>query len=212
MAERTARQQRHDERHRHILAAARERADADGWPAVTTRRLSEAIGYTQPVLYSHFPGGKSEIMLAVALEGFVELTRRCRAALDGERGRPAVEAVSVAYLDFAGEHPAVYEAMFQEPIDTAFAQDDTRAELRAGFDTLAEAIGDDGDDGGTATEVFWSALHGACLLERAGRVRPEHRARRVAELAARFTKPRSPGAADLDPHGPPRTFTTGAPP
>lgn len=184
MAERTARQQRHDVRHRRILDAARERADADGWAAVTTRRLAEAIGYTQPVLYSHFPGGKSEIMLAVALEGFVDLTRRCRAALGREQGQRAVEAVAMAYLDFGREHPAVYEAMFSEPIDTRFARADTPSELRAGFETLAAAIG---DDDGTATEVFWSALHGICLLERTGRVRPEHGAQRVTELAARFT-------------------------
>lgn len=182
MPDRTARQQRNDERRRRILAAARERADADGWAAVTTRHLSDAIGYTQPVLYGHFPGGKSEIMLAVALEGFVDLTRRCRAAPG--RGRPAIEAVAVAYLDFGSEHPAVYEAMFQQPIDARFAQDDTRSELRAAFDALADAIGDDGD--GTVTEVFWSAVHGLSLLERAGRLRPEHRSHRVAELGARF--------------------------
>jgi AcrR family transcriptional regulator len=193
MAERTARRQRVDERHRRILDAARERADADGWAAVTTRRLADAIGYTQPVLYSHFPGGKAEIMLAVALEGFVELARRCRAALGP--GRPAIEAVAVAYLDFGREHPAVYEAMFSEPLDTPFGQDGTRSELRAGFDALAEAIG---DHDGTATEVFWSALHGLGLLERAGRVRPEHRTQRVAELAARFA-PASPGPGTRPP-------------
>lgn len=184
MADQTARQQRNDERRRRILAAARERADADGWAAVTTRHLSDAIGYTQPVLYSHFPGGKSEIMLTVALEGFVDLTRRCRAASGRERGRPAIEAVAVAYLDFGSEHPAVYEAMFQQPIDARFARDDTESELRAGFDALADAIGDDGD--GTATEVFWGTLHGISVLERAGRMRPEHRSHRVAELGARF--------------------------
>jgi AcrR family transcriptional regulator len=184
VADRTARQQRNEERRRRILVAAQERADADGWAAVTTRHLSDAIGYTQPVLYSHFPGGKSEIMLAVALEGFVDLARRCRAAPGGERGRRAVEAVAVAYLDFGSEHPAVYEAMFQQPIDARFAHDDTRSELRAAFAALSDAIGDDGD--GTATEVFWSALHGISLLERAGRVRPEHRSHRVAELGARF--------------------------
>jgi len=42
----------------------------------------------------------------------------------------------------------------------------------------------DGD--GTATEVLWSALHGMSLLERAGRMRPEHHPHRVDELAARF--------------------------
>jgi AcrR family transcriptional regulator len=183
MADRTARQQRHEERGRHILDAARDRADAQGWAAVTTRHLSDAIGYSQPVLYSHFPGGKAEIMLTVALDGFVELTRRCRTALGGRQGRPAIEAVSVAYLDFGGEHPAVYEAMFHQPIDTPFAHDDTRPELRAAFDVLAETIG---DDDGTATEVFWSALHGMSVLERAGRMRPEHRRLRVSELGVRF--------------------------
>lgn len=188
MADQTARQQRNDERRRRILATARERADADGWAAVTTRHLSDAIGYTQPVLYSHFPGGKSEIMLAVALEGFVDLTRRCHAARGGKRGQRAIEAVAVAYLDFGSGHPAVYEAMFQQPIDARFARDDTESELRAGFDALADAIGDDGD--GAATEVFWGSLHGISLLERTGRMRPEHRSQRVAELGARF-------AADL---------------
>lgn len=184
MVAQTNRQQRTEERRRRILAAARERADADGWGAVTTRHLADAIGYTQPVLYGHFPGGKSEIMLAVALEGFVDLTRQCRDALGRKRGRRAVEAVAAAYLRFSREHPAVYEVMFQLPIDVRFASDDTRSELRAGFDVLADAIGDDGD--GTATEVFWGALHGVSLLERAGRMRPAQRSHRITELGARF--------------------------
>jgi AcrR family transcriptional regulator len=184
MTEQTPREQRNDERRRRILVAARERADAEGWAAVTTRHLADTIGYSQPVLYGHFPGGKAEIMLAVALEGFVDLTQRCRAALGRKRGRRAIEAVAVAYLDFGVQHPAVYEAMFQQPIDARFASDDSEPELRGGFDLLAQAIGDDGD--GTVTEVFWAALHGISLLERAGRMRPDHRASRVAELGTRF--------------------------
>jgi AcrR family transcriptional regulator len=184
MTDKPSRQQRNDERRRRILDAARERADSEGWAAVTTRHLADAIGYTQPVLYGHFPGGKSEIMLAVALEGFVDLTQECRTALGRKRGRRAVEAVSLAYLDFGRAHPAVYEAMFEQPIDTRFAEDDTDPDLRAAFAVLATAIGDDGE--GTATEVFWGALHGISLLERAGRMRPEHGSRRVAELGLRF--------------------------
>lgn len=117
MAEPTTQEQRRDERRRRILDAARERADAAGWPAVTTRHLAEAIGYTQPVLYGHFPGGKSEIMRSVALEGFADLTRRSRAALGRKRGRNAIVAVARSYLEFADEHPAVYAAMFQQAID-----------------------------------------------------------------------------------------------
>jgi hypothetical protein len=43
-----------------------------------------------------------------------------------------------------------------------------------------------GSDDGTATELLWSALHGMSLLERARRMRHEHRPNRIAELAARF--------------------------
>ncbi|MGH3208882.1 MAG: TetR/AcrR family transcriptional regulator [Trebonia sp.] len=172
------------ERRQQILDAARAAAEAEGWAAVTSRRLADAIGYTQPVLYQHFPDGKTEIMRAVALAGFAELAAATREALRRNAGARAVAAVAEVYLDFASAHPALYEAMFQLPIDARFAQDDAQAELRAGFDALAAALGDEGD--GTATEVFWSALHGMSLLERAGRMRPEHRTHRIAELAARF--------------------------
>jgi AcrR family transcriptional regulator len=186
MADSTARQQRAEERRRRILDEARARADADGWAAVTTRHLADAIGYTQPVLYGHFPGGKTEIMSTVALEGFAELTQLFREAAAGATGRRAVEAVAVAYLDFAAAHPSLYEAMFRLPIDAQFASEDSEAELRAGFDALAGVLG---DEVGALTEVFWGALHGISELERAGRMRPEHRPARIAEITARFASP-----------------------
>jgi len=190
MAKAGARAQRVAERRQQILDAARAMAEADGWTAVTSRRLADAIGYTQPVLYGHFPGGKTEIMRTVALAGFAELTAAMQAATGGKAGagrmarEQAVAAVADAYLGFAATHPSLYEAMFQLPIDARFAQDDAEAELRAGFNALGAALGDDND--GTATELLWSALHGMSLLERAGRMRQEHRPNRIAELAARF--------------------------
>ena len=183
----TDRQTRLDERRAAILAAARTSADSSGWSAVTTRRLAEAIGYSQPVLYGHFPGGKAEIMRTVALDGFTDLRQRCQAAIEtaGAEARPdsrgVVEALAHAYLDFADAHPAVYEAMFAEPIGARFAEADNEPELRDTFTVLADVIGED-----TATEVFWGALHGMSLLERAGRMKTADRARRVAGLSARF--------------------------
>lgn len=168
-------------RRQSILTAARERADKEGWASVTTRHLADAIGYSQPVLYGHFPGGKSEIMLAIALEGFVDLAQRCRSAASSATGARVVVAVATTYLDFADAHPAVYEAMFRQPIDARFAEDDNESELRDAFDALADVIGDD-----TSTEVFWGALHGISLLERAGRMRPEDRGNRIDGLSARF--------------------------
>src|SRR5260370_28274242 len=81
MAESGARARRVGERRQQILNAAQAVAEAEGWSAVTSRRLADAIGYTQPVLYTHFPGGKTEIMRTVALAGFAELAAATRAAL-----------------------------------------------------------------------------------------------------------------------------------
>jgi AcrR family transcriptional regulator len=62
-----------------IVRAARELAEAEGWEAVTTRRLAERVEYSQPVLYSHFTG-KADIVRAVALEGFGDLAAKLRSA------------------------------------------------------------------------------------------------------------------------------------
>ena len=183
MAKAGARAQRVAERRQQILDAARGIAEADGWTAVTSRRLADAIGYTQPVLYGHFPGGKTEIMRTVALAGFAELAAATRAAMGDKTGPQAITAVADVYLGFAATHPSLYEAMFQLPIDARFAQDDAETELRSGFNALGAALS---ADDGTATELLWSALHGMSLLERAGRMRQEHRPGRIAELAARF--------------------------
>ena len=51
-AERRERQRA--ERHQLIITAARELAEAEGWEAVTTRKLADRVEYSQPVLYGHF--------------------------------------------------------------------------------------------------------------------------------------------------------------
>jgi AcrR family transcriptional regulator len=66
-------------RRRLIMATARTLAEHEGWDAVTTRRLSTEIEYSQPVLYKHF-ASMEEIVEAVALEGFGELADTLGAA------------------------------------------------------------------------------------------------------------------------------------
>ena len=103
------------ERYELILAAARELAEAEGWDAVTTRRLAGLIDYSQPVLYSHFKG-KADIMAAVATRGFEELATRLKMETANGAGAPDVlRNVCAAYLDFARSRPVVYEAMFVLP-------------------------------------------------------------------------------------------------
>lgn len=188
MAVQQRRERERAERHRLIIDAARELAEAEGWDAVTTRRLSERVEYSQPVLYSHF-GSKDAIVAAVAVEGFGELGDVLRAARTGGRQSP-LRAVAEAYLDFARTRPALYAAMFVRRIDVEFGGAETPAVLKAAFgeivavvEPLAAARGDDPE---TLTEIFWSALHGLATLAGRDRLRPDHHRARLDLLVGRF--------------------------
>jgi AcrR family transcriptional regulator len=159
------------QRHDLIVKTARKLAESEGWDAVTTRRLADEIEYSQPVLYSHF-AGKDAIVAAVALEGFTELAVRLRAATQVGEPRVALEALARAYMAFAEENPALYDAMFTMAVDLPFGQDDTPEPLQVGFQALLTGVAQfaDGRDPAILAEVAWSALHGLIVLSRGGRL------------------------------------------
>ncbi len=184
------RQRERAERERLIITAARELAEAEGWEAVTTRRLAERVEYSQPVLYSHFKG-MDAIMAAVAVEGFADLAAELRAARAAATDpRKALADVSAAYAAFAERRPALYDAMFSRTVDLPFATPEAPAALHAAFGELSEAIrpqaGD--DDLGLLTETFWSGLHGLMTLMRGGRLPREDHDRRLTLLISRFSR------------------------
>jgi AcrR family transcriptional regulator len=187
----TRRDRERAERHQLIITAAREVAEAEGWDAVTTRRLAERIEYSQPVLYSHFDG-KEAIVRAVALQGFDELTDRLRRARLGADGsEQGLLAVCRAYLDFAVTRPALYQAMFVMPTDVKFASEETPAPLRAGFDEFVSALPSGTEQPELTAEVTWSALHGIAVLAAAGRIPPDGQDERVKLIANRITAARA---------------------
>ncbi len=169
-----------------IVDTARQVAEAEGWDAVTTRRLSTEIEYSQPVLYKHF-SGMDEVARAVAIDGFAELASLLRTArTDAETPNDALTRMAHAYLDFARDNPAVYDAMFTGRTTLRFAEPDTPPELVAAFEELREPISAMTDDADTLTEVFWAALHGLTSLTRGGRLRPDYERQRIDTLIARF--------------------------
>jgi len=177
-------------RHDLIIAAARDLAEAEGWEAVTTRRLAELVEYSQPVLYSHFDG-KDAIVRAVAIEGFAELAvelHQAQSAVD-EPGL-ALRAVCSAYLTFAAERPALYQAMFVLPIDVKFASEDTPSPLKAAFGELVGALNRFDAHPDLRAEVTWAALHGLAVLVRGGRIPPEGQETRIDLLVSQIVNDR----------------------
>ena len=175
-------------RRRLIVDTARQIAEAEGWDAVTTRRLSTEIEYSQPVLYKHF-SGMDQVAAAVAIDGFGELARRLRTTRpDAETPDEALTRIARGYLDFARDNPAVYDAMFTGRTTLRFAEPDTPPELVAAFNELRQAVSAVANeaDADTLTEVFWAALHGLTTLGRGGRLRPDYDRERVDLLIAQF--------------------------
>jgi AcrR family transcriptional regulator len=192
MAIEDRRERERSARRRLIVTTARALAETEGWDAVTTRRLSAQIEYSQPVLYNHF-SGMEQIADAVAIDGFGELADVTRAARLGA-GTPSdvLARIAHAYLDFARDNPAVYDAMFVRATALRFAAQDTPPELTAAFEELHQGVGliADGHDADTLTEVLWAALHGLVTLSRAGRLRPGYDSDRVQLLIDQFASGR----------------------
>ena len=169
------------------MAEARAIAEADGWPAVTVRRLADAIGHSQPVLYGHFPDGRNGIVRAVALDGFERLTAALNAPPRSSTPANRMRTVIQRYLRFAHDNPAAYEAMFSMPTDLPFATKAAPAPLRQGFAAIQRAVPDSANDPETETELLWSAMHGLADLQRHARLRPSHQAARVRFLVELFS-------------------------
>ncbi|MGA9490729.1 MAG: TetR/AcrR family transcriptional regulator [Mycobacterium sp.] len=164
-----------------ITSTARTLAEREGWDAVTTRRLSTEIEYSQPVLYKHF-SGMEDIVASVAVQGFAELGDVLSSARSGAvDGRDAVARVAHAFIGFAHDNPVLFDAMFIRATTLRFAADDTPTELTTAFDELRAAVDmvAGGRDPDTLTEVVWAALHGLVTLDRSGRLRPDHRTARI---------------------------------
>lgn len=171
------------ERETLIVATARQIAEAEGWEAVTIRRLAREIEYSQPVLYAHF-SNRDDIVAAVALQGFSELAAQLgEAVAKAASPQDALLRTSATYLDFALSRPALYEAMFVLPTGLLFGDAETRQELRAGFDAITVAVAPFCDHAEVVAETLWAALHGLAELERSNRIRPDLRDHRIMLVA-----------------------------
>ena len=174
-----------------ITSTARKLAEAEGWDAVTTRRLSTEIEYSQPVVYKHFSSMEG-VVASVAVQGFGELADALSSAHSGATdGHDALARVAHAFIGFAHDNPALFDAMFTRATTLRFADPETPAELNAAFAELRAAVDlvAGTRDTDTLAEVVWAALHGLVTLERSGRLRPEYRVARVDLLVSAFSRP-----------------------
>ena len=156
---------------RRILDEASRLIAEQGAEALTMRRLSEAIGASTIVLYTHFRD-KSAIVDELYREGFERL-RAAMAAVPHEPDALAhVRALGRAYRQSAVDNPTHYQIMFTRCVPGFTPSTAARESSEASFALLAQAVARCMLEGriarGNAKQVavvLWGTLHGLISLE-----------------------------------------------
>jgi AcrR family transcriptional regulator len=169
-----------------ILTAAHQIARQEGWPALTIRKVADAIEYSSPMIYEYF-ANKEEILLELMREGYRQLmagTQQARFSTEDLRER--LFKIVDAYWDFAQSNPELYQimnGMGGVPLDS---QETARAGREAGMISVvaleewAQANDIVLEDSFGSIELAWGLMHGMVSLTLIDRIEGgEPRARRL---------------------------------
>jgi AcrR family transcriptional regulator len=164
------REREREELRRKILEAARELLLREGYPAVTMRRIADAIEYSPTAIYHHFED-KDDVIHSLCAEDFGRLLAAMQQAPPPPDPLAGVRELGRAYARFALEHPDHYRVMFLTPPEGhEHGLDDDDPGQRA-FRLLREAVQAAMDagllragDAAVDAQVAWASLHGAVAL------------------------------------------------
>ncbi|RZK43595.1 MAG: TetR/AcrR family transcriptional regulator [Pedobacter sp.] len=95
-----------------ILEASREIVISEGWQAVSIRKIADAIGYSLPVVYTHFEN-KDAILEEFVKLGFAMLNEIVGEVKNRSLGpEQQLSEIATAYFEFAFSRQEYYQMMF----------------------------------------------------------------------------------------------------
>lgn len=149
-----------------ILDAAYDIVKDEGWQALSMRKIADKIEYTAPIIYEYY-ANKDAILLELTKKGYQMLAGRMKMARD-QHTDPAgqIEALWLAYWNFAFEEKEYYQLMFGVEVNCCLLE----VHLTSGstpYDIaacpIAKMMGiNDPDDPRVCTKyyTYWSIIHG----------------------------------------------------
>jgi AcrR family transcriptional regulator len=186
-----------------LVAAGLELARMGGPDAVVLREATRMVGVVPNAAYRHF-ADRDELLAAVCAAAMRELADRMAAGVArvrGPCGDPAaalarLNAIGVAYLEFAHAEPGWFATAFAVPQQHAYgAPDDGTGRDRTPLGQLRTVL-DELVDAGVLPRrrrdgieyPVWSAVHGLAVLAGRGPLRdvPEATRQRLQELTLAF--------------------------
>ena len=148
-----------------ILDAAYKIAKEEGWQALSMRKIADEIEYTAPIIYEYF-ANKEAILEELNKKGYHLLTQEMEAAKNQHKEPAAqLEAIWMAYWNFAFAHKELYQLMFGVSMNCCMMQ--KASEVEAPSRLVSEVIRELLNGTNTSENevcrryyTFWSVVHG----------------------------------------------------
>jgi AcrR family transcriptional regulator len=120
-----------------LIQASLQLIAREGIAALTLRKVAKMAGVTHAAPYAHFTD-KEDLIAALKEEGFTELRKRIQQVMEsGEANEREVLAKSAAaYVQFALAHPAMFQVMFRNPLESGRPETSSRF-VQPGQDVFA---------------------------------------------------------------------------
>lgn len=149
-----------------ILDAALQIAKEEGWQSLSMRKIADRIEYTAPIIYEYFQN-KEAILLELTKSGYCLLSQRIKEAKDQFATPEAqLEAMWMAYWNFAFANKEYYQIMFGVEMNCCVMQSEV-PEVKGPAEMISEVI-EEVMKGKSPSEdevcrryfTFWSVVHG----------------------------------------------------
>lgn len=148
-----------------ILSASLDIVKEEGWPALSMRKIADKIEYTAPIIYEYF-NNKDAILQELTKMGYVKLGKKMEEA-QSKFNDPSeqLEAMWMAYWDFAFAEKELYQVMFGVEANccVAHACPDVQRASNMLWDKIEELIPEDKRTEeyiDTKYYTLWSVVHG----------------------------------------------------
>jgi AcrR family transcriptional regulator len=157
-----------------ILDAARELFAAEGFEAVTMRRIADRIEYSPTAIYFHFKD-KETLLKELCQLDFRSLAQQFVAIDRIDDPIERLRRVGHAYIKFGVEHPNHYRLMFMTPhppiddadVDKGNPEEDSYAFLKAIVSDAIEQklLRPALKDADLVCQTVWATVHGVVSLD-----------------------------------------------
>lgn len=162
-----------------LIEAGFDLLEADGLDNLSLRALAKQVGVTPTAAYNHF-ADKMALMVDMQTTAFLKLDAFLRQRVDQAPANDAdarMRALARGYIDFAFEHPGLFNLLFTWTPDKDRFTDEHNESAACGETLMRETLTDllraeglDPDHYQQAVASFssWALVHGVTLLLKAG--------------------------------------------